>query len=473
MMFWFATIVFFGTYILIASEKVHKTVAAMFGATLMMLVVLEGPRSHEPTHQRASISEIIERSIVKRDLAHELRESTTKGEKYEKLDIFARYVNFDVIFTLAGMMLLVNILSGTGIFQFVAIKCAKIARGSPIRTMILLVVATAILSAFLDNVTTVLLVAPITLLVATELDVPPIPFLMAETMASNIGGTATLIGDPPNLIIGSVANLNFTAFLINLTPFVALLLGIYCFILWQHYHKRMNVTVEKRARIMELDERAAIVDRQNMVRGGIIMVITIIGFLIHGALGIQPCVIAMAGGSMGLAFCKIDIDHALEKIEWSTLFFFLGLFIIVNGADHAGLMEYLGSYLKATAHWNPLLIVLLVMWISAILAAITNNVSFTAAMVTIIAAFLQQTPIFRDHPCHQQLMWWGLALAVCLGGNGTIVGAAANLVTAGIAEKAGHKITFREFLSYGLPVATLSMVASSIYITIRYFAICR
>lgn len=473
MMFWFATIVFFGTYILIATEKVHKTVAAMVGATLMMLVVLEGPKSHEASNRRATISEIIERSIVKRDLAHELRETTNKGEKYEKLDIFARYVNFDVVFTLAGMMLLVNILSGTGIFQFVAIKCAKLARGSPTRTLILLVVATAVLSAFLDNVTTVLLVAPVTLLVATELDVPPIPFLMAETMASNIGGTATLIGDPPNLIIGSVANLNFMAFMINLFPFIIILMTIYCIILRQHYKSRMHVTVEKRARIMELDESAAIVDRQNLIRGGIIMMLTIVGFLVHGALHIQPCVIAMAGASMGMAFCKIDVDHALEKIEWSTLFFFLGLFIIVNGADHAGLMEQLGSYLSVTAHWNPLLIVLLVMWLSAIFAAITNNVSFTAAMVTIMAGFLQQTPIFRDNLCYQHLMWWGLALAVCLGGNGTIVGAAANLVSAGISEKAGHRITFREFFTYGFPVTFFSMIASSVYITIRYFALCR
>ncbi|MFA7230940.1 MAG: ArsB/NhaD family transporter, partial [Victivallaceae bacterium] len=395
------------------------------------------------------------------------------SEHFEKLDTYARYVNFDVIFTLAGMMLLVNILSGTGIFQYIAIKSAKIAKGSPTRTMILLVVSTAILSAFLDNVTTVLLVAPVTLLVAAELGIPAIPFLMAETMASNIGGTATLIGDPPNLIIGSVAHLDFMSFIINLTPFVAIILAIYCVCLKLYYSKRMVVTVEKRARIMELDESAAITDHSNMKCGGIVIILTIIGFLLHGAVGIQPCVVAMSGAALGLAVCKVNVDHALEKIEWSTLFFFMGLFVIVSGAEHGGLMEKFGDLLAFTANWNVLVTVLLVMWVSAIAAAIMNNVSFTAAMVTVVATFLAKTPAFQDNLANQHLMWWGLALAVCLGGNGTIVGAAANLVTAGISEKSGHKITFKEFMIYGFPVTLFSMIASSIYIIIRYFALCR
>lgn len=472
-MLWFAAIVFFGTYILIATEKVHKTVAALVGASLMLLVVLEGPGHGSDSGGKFSIAEIVERSLVKSgDLQAELMDVHSKSESYEKLDIFARFVNFDVIFTLAGMMLLVNILSGTGLFQYVAIKCAKFARGSPIRTMILLVIATAVLSAFLDNVTTVLLIAPVTLLVASELGVPAMPFLMAETMASNIGGTATLIGDPPNLIIGSVAKLNFMAFMVNLAPFISVLMVIYCVCLWYYYGKRMEVTVEKRARIMELDETAAISDYDNMKRGGIIMILTIIGFLVHGALHIQPCVVAMAGAAAALAVCKVNVDHALEKIEWSTLFFFMGLFIVVSGADKAGLMDRFGQLLSFTAGWNPLLVVLAVMWVSGLAAALTNNVSFTAAMVTVVATFLHQSPLFKDSLPLQHLMWWGLALAVCLGGNGTIVGAAANLVTAGIAEKAGMKISFRTFISYGAPVTFFSLVAASVYAVIRYYSIC-
>jgi Na+/H+ antiporter NhaD/arsenite permease-like protein len=463
--FWFATIVFIGTYIAIASEKVHKTTAALVGASLMFLVVLNGP-SHGGHEE--SPSQVLEQSMAHPKANVELLEH---ANKYENLDVFARYVNFDVIFTLAGMMLLVNVLSGTGIFQYIAIKSAKIAKGSPVRTMILLVIATAVLSAFLDNVTTVLLIAPVTLLVAAELGVAAMPFLMAETMASNIGGTATLIGDPPNLIIGSVARLDFAAFMLNLAPFIVVILIIYCICLKMYYSKRMQVTVEQRARIMELNESAAITDPVNMKRGGIVMIITIIGFLLHGALGLQPCVIAIAGSALCLAVCKVDVDHCLEKIEWSTLFFFLGLFALVSGAAEGGLMDKFGSLLAFTQDWNILVTVLAVMWISAICAAIMNNVSYTAAIVSVIAAFLATTPAFAN-PAAKELMWWGLSLAVCLGGNGTIVGAAANLVTAGIAEKSGNKITFKEFFRYGFPVTVLSMVAASIYITIRYYACC-
>ncbi len=479
MLFWYAMIVFFGTYILIASEKVHKTTAALLGAMLMLIVVLEGPlhSNGESDRGRASVTEVIERSLAnlqtKSQVQEEINRQYEQSERYVRLDMFARYANFDVIFTLAGMMVLVNILSGTGLFQFIAIKCAKFARGSPTRTMLLLTLSTATLSAFLDNVTTILLVAPVTLLVATELDVPPLPFLMAETIASNIGGTATLIGDPPNLIIGSVANLNFLSFLINLAPFVIVILLLYCFALRGYYHNRMKVRVDRRARIMDLNERDAISDPVILRRGCIVMAFTIFGFLIHGMLHIQPCVVAMSGATAGMLCCRVNIDHTLEKIEWSTLFFFTGLFIVVNGADHAGVMAYFGSLLKFTHSWNPLLVVLLVMWVSGIGAAITNNVSYTAAMVTIIAAFLNQSPAFNGNTETQHLMWWGLALAVCLGGNGTLVGAAANLVTVGIAGKAGIHVGFREYMRYAAPVTLATLIAASIYITGRYLILCR
>lgn len=470
MIFWFATIVFFVTYIAIASEMVHKTTAAMLGAAMMLLIVLDGPSHGDDGHGTAAHAELAggdttHPSTPEAALSAEI---IAKSHSYGQLDVFARYVNFDVIFTLAGMMLLVNVLSGTGLFQFVAIKCAKFARGSPMATMILLVVATAVLSAFLDNVTTILLIAPVTLLVAAELGVPAIPFLMAETMSSNIGGTATLIGDPPNLIIGSIAKLDFTAFLVNLSPFILIVLSLYCLGIWLYYRRKLSVTVEKRARIMELDENAAITDHANMRKGGVIMVLTIIGFLVHGAVGLQPCVVAMTGAALALAFCNVDTDHALEKIEWSTLFFFLGLFVVVSGADKAGLVDVFGGLLAKTAGWHPLLIILVVMWVSGIAAAITNNVSFTAVMVTVIAGFLSSAGIFSGDPALRNLMWWGLALAVCLGGNGTLVGAAANLVTVGVAEKAGIKISFKQFLAYGLPVTLGSLAMASVYISARY-----
>ncbi len=490
MIFWFGTVVFFGTYVLIASEKVHKTVAALLGAALMMLVILPGP-GHEggAEPEIAAVVETVaapEGAAVSGRVAPEAQVSAVErglsaadgalvrdAGKYAKLDTFSRYSNFDVVFTLAGMMLLVNLLSGTGLFQYVAIRCAKLAKGLPVRTMILLVIATAVLSAFLDNVTTILLVAPVTLLVASELGVPPIPFLMAETMASNIGGTATLIGDPPNLIIGSVAGLDFMAFMVNLAPFIVVVMAIYCVALWIHYSKRMRVTVEKRALIMELNEDAAITDRSNLLRGGIVMILTIIGFLIHGAVGIQPCVVAMSGAALALAICRVDVDSSLEKIEWSTLFFFMALFILVCGAEECGLMAKIGGVLQLMGDWPVPVIVLVIMWGSALAAAVMNNVSFTAAMVTVVVGFIEATPAFRDSlPC-RQLLWWGLALAVCLGGNASLVGAAANLVTVGIAGKNGHKVTFGQFLAYGIPVTVGSMVLASAYILIRYYAVCR
>ncbi len=454
--FWIAAAIFVGTYIVIASEKVHKTTAALCGSSLMLIFVISG---HQ--HQAKSLFNWFgEKTALLNGPAPDL-------------DAYSQSVNFDVIFTLAGMMILVNILSGTGLFQYVAIRSAKLAKGSPVRTMILLVAATALLSAFLDNVTTVLLVAPVTLVVAAELGVPAIPFIMAETMASNIGGTATLIGDPPNLIIGTVAKLDFAAFMWNLFPMVTVVMVLFCIVLYMIYNKRMTVTVEKRARIMELDEKAAITDRSKLRRGGFVMLLTIAGFLVHGWLGLEPCVVAMAGAGLALLVCKVDVDHALEKIEWSTLFFFIGLFVVVYGAEAGGVMKSVGNLLGFLGDWPVLAVVLSVMWVSALAAALMNNVSFTAAMVSVVAGFIATTPAFRDNPANAHLLWWGLALAVCFGGNGTLVGAAANLVSVGIAEKAGEKITFKDFLRYGVPVTVGSMVMASIYIVGRYFLLCR
>ena len=447
--FWFGTAVFLGTYALIASEKVHKVICALAGSSLMLIFVLPGA-------------------------GHGAAEGVSgAAAEYAELDAYARYVNFDVIFTLCGMMILVNILSTTGLFQYVAIRCAKLAKGSPMKMLILLSLATALLSAFLDNVTTVLLVAPVTLLVCAELGVTAVPFLIAETMSSNIGGTATLIGDPPNLIIGSAAHFDFMAFIINLFPFITGLMALYMLALWLRYRKKLHVTVEKRARIMELDEKAAIADPVRMRRGLIVMGLTIGGFLIHSLVGLQPCVVAMAGAAAGLAVCKVDVEHALEKVEWATLFFFMGLFILVAGAKTCGLIGKFGDALHIFDSVHPLVTILLVMWFCGAAAAITNNVSFTAAVVSVVAIFLERSPAFQSNLPLQHLLWWALALAVCLGGNGTLVGAAANLVTAGLAEKSGYKLDFRTFLLYGLPVTIGTLIAASGYIMVRYYVCCR
>lgn len=440
--FWVGTAIFLCTYILIATEKIHKVICALGGAALMFIFVLVKHQSAEPLAGDAA--------------------------KYAQLDVYARYVNFDVIFTLCGMMILVNILSTTGLFQYVAIKCAKLAKGSPLKMLILLSIATAFMSAFLDNVTTILLVAPVTLLVCAELGVSAIPFLMAETLSSNIGGTATLIGDPPNLIIGSVAKLDFAAFIINLAPVIVLIMALYMFCLWLYYRKRLYVTIEKRARIMELDEKAAITDAKKMRNGLIIIALTIVGFLLHSVTHLEPGVVAMTGAAAALAVCKVDVEKALEKVEWVTLFFFLGLFVLVSGARECGLIACVGDGLKILNNVHPVAVILIVMWVCGAAAAVTNNVSFTAAVVSIIGLFMQNSPAFSGNPVLCEIMWWALALSVCLGGNGSLVGAAANLVAVGMAEKAGFKLTFGDFMRYGLPVTLGSMLIASAYIVVRY-----
>ena len=479
--FWAAAAIFVITFAVIATEKIHKTACVLVGSALMLLFVL--PAGHEaqaPDEQKplpaiekqvtasgkGSVPEFQAPAPPK--AAPEILEA---AEKYNALDNYSKYVNFDVIFTLAGMMLLVNILSKTGLFQYIAIKAVKLARGYPARTMILLVMATAILSAFLDNVTTVLLVVPVTFIVASQMKVSPVPFIMAETLASNIGGTATLIGDPPNLIIGSTVGLNFMAFLVNLAPFILLILLIYCAVLYFYYGRKMSVTVEQRARIMEMDESQSITDPGTLKKAGTIMLLTILGFLVHGVFGIQPCVVAMTGAAVCLAVCRVNVDQMLEKIEWGTLFFFLGLFIIVAGADYAGVMAKVGSYLQFTADWHPLAIILTLMWICGVAVAVINNVSFTAVAVTIILGFLKTVPVFQGNVPLQHLLWWGVALALCLGGNFTLYGAAANLVTAGLAQQSGHKVNFRIFAAYGVPVTACALLASSLYVTIRYFCL--
>ncbi|WDE96729.1 ArsB/NhaD family transporter [Lentisphaera profundi] len=456
-MFWLGTLIFLGTYVVIASEKVHKSAAAMGGAMLMLLFVLPGVNHGNQAADISSGDNLPLETVAE-----------NQGTVALHLDSFAQNINFDVIFTLAGMMVLVNVLSETGLFQYVAIKSAKIAKGSPINTLLLLVFATAILSAFLDNVTTILLIAPVTLVVAAELEVPPIPFLLCETMASNIGGSATLIGDPPNLIIGSYAGLSFSAFMVNLSPFILVCLFFYMLALWFYYRKRMVVTIEKRARIMAFNEKEAITDKKKLIKGGSIMLLTLLGFLFHGMLHLEPSVVAMTGATCALISCSDNVDHALEKIEWGTLFFFMGLFILVKGAEEAGLMDELGKLLVYMNDWHPLAIILTIMWVGGLCAAIMNNVSFTAAAVIIIGQFIG-THEFFEVRLHEELLWWALALGVCLGGNGSAVGAAANMCTMGIAEKNGHKISFKDFFIYGIPVTIVTLIGASAYITLRFY----
>ncbi|MFH0910780.1 MAG: ArsB/NhaD family transporter, partial [Planctomycetota bacterium] len=415
----------------IAFEKqigVHKTISAMFGSSLMLFFVLQPPR-----HENAGMF----------------------------ANTYSFYVDFNVIFLLAGMMMIVNLLRETGAFQYLAIKCAKVGRGRPLPVLALLLFTTALLSAFLDNVTTVLLIAPVTLLVAQQLKLDPVSFLIPEALASNIGGTATLIGDPPNILIGSFAKLDFLAFLHALTPFILLVMAFFVGVLAVLLRGKMRVTSEERAQIMDLNERRVITDATLLKKSLVVMAFTLAGFLLHGFFHIEPGVVAMGGAALLLLVTRANVARALEEVEWPTLFFFLGLFIVVSGAVQVGLISAITEKVFALTAGSPARAAVLVLWVSGLCAGLMNNISFVAAALPVVGSLASGLHLdgARAEP-----LWWALALGACLGGNLTPVGAAANLVICDISGKNGYPISFGRFFRWGLPCALGSLLLSTFYI---------
>ena len=444
------SVIFILTYLCIAFEKqlrIDKTVAALAGGVLMVCFIL----AHHP------------------------------DKAMEGLSMWNRHADFDVIFLLCGMMIIVNILRDSGIFQYVAIKCAKLGRGYPLPVLALLLFATAALSAFLDNVTTVLLMAPVTLLVATEMKVNPVTFLIPEILASNLGGTATLIGDPPNILVGAegqkvfgyteAVSFDFVAFLKVLTPLVVFVMLVFVGLLAVFLRKGMKVTAEERARIMELDEKAAITNAALMKKGLCVMGLTLLGFLTHGLTHLEPGVVAIGGASLLLLVTRESVEEALAKVEWNTLFFFIGLFLVVKGASESGLLSVLGGKLSGFIGHPEMIAYIapvIVLWVSGLLAGVMNNVSFTLAALPIIKgfafAFFGGDPAVDPVPVQAEAMYWALALGACFGGNLTPVGAAANLVVIGIAQRNGHTISWGDYLKWGLPCSLGSLLLATAYI---------
>ena len=444
------TAIFVLTYLAIAFEKkikVDKTASALAGSVLMLLTVL---KEHG------------------------------QNTGHSQFSAWNQHADFDVIFLLAGMMVIVNALRESGVFQYVAIKCAKLGRGRPLPILALLLVATAVLSAFLDNVTTVLLMAPVTLLVAAELKLDPIPFLIPEILASNLGGTATLIGDPPNILVGSTAskifaytpnvNFDFVAFMRVMLPVVIVVMVVFVSAIMLILRGKMDVTAEERARIMELDEIAAISDKNRMWVGLIIMIITLSGFMLHSLIHVEPGVIAMGGAALMLIATRADVEESLAKVEWNTLFFFIGLFVVVKGASAIGILSFLGAKL-AEMIGNPAAIAyiapIVVLWISGILAGLMNNVSFTLAALPIIESLAENFYGLGSTgaiPIQAESMYWALAMGACFGGNLTPVGAAANLVVINIAERNNKEISWGKYLKWGLPTAFGSLLLATGYI---------
>ena len=410
--------IFVATYALIATERIHKTLAALAGGVLMVLL-----------------------GIV------------TQEQAFEEID-------FNVIFLLAGMMILAGIVRRTGVFGWLAVRAARIAGGEPYRILVVLSLITAVASAFLDNVTTVVLVGPITLFLAARLGMDPFPFLLSEIFASNIGGAATLIGDPPNILIGSAAGLDFPAFLSVMSPLAAILLVLYLVAARWLFRGLLDADPELRAGVLALDERSMITDVPLLRRSLVILSLTLVGFLLHGVLHLEPATIALTGAVVLMVITRQDPDEILREVEWPTLFFFIGLFMLVAGVIEIGLIDAVADAITTATGGALAATSLVMLWLSAVLSAIIDNIPYTATMLPVVSQLSANQP--------SDAIWWALAMGADLGGNATLIGASANVILAGMAEREGHPISFGRFLRYGLVVTVGTMAVATVYLWLRF-----
>lgn len=403
----------------IISEKVNRTVAALAGALLMI------------------VSNIL---TVDKGLEH---------------------VDFNTIGVLIGMMLFVSVVKNSGLFEYIAIWTAKKTKGDPWKIMVYFMIVTAVLSAVLDNVTTVLLIGPMTIVVTQLLGVNPIPFLMTQILASNIGGTSTLIGDPPNIMIGSAAGLSFMDFVIHLGPVVVVILLVTILAFRFIYGKNMSVSDEARESIMKLDEKKSIQDKSLLKKSIVLIFLTLFGFVFHSSLGIESCVVALTSAVIMLFIGKQDIDEIFASIEWSTIFFFVGLFIVVGGLVESGVISMLAELIIGATEGHMVATMMIILWLSAIISSFLDNIPFVATLIPLILTMQSQgidvTPL-----------WWATSLGACLGGNGSLIGASANVVLAGVSAKHGHPITFKYFLKIGFPLMIVSILISTAYLLIVF-----
>jgi Na+/H+ antiporter NhaD/arsenite permease-like protein len=375
-------------------------------------------------------------------------------------------VDWNVIFLLLGMMLIVGVLKRTGLFEYVAIWAAKKARGRPFPIMVILIIVTGVVSAALDNVTTVLLVAPVTLLICDRLGVPPVPFLIAEIFASNIGGTATLVGDPPNIIIASRSGLTFNDFLSVLAPFVLIVLVVLVLICRIMFRTAFRYDAERVEHVMALQERDAIRDPRLVAVSLSVLAAVLFAFGLHTVLGLEPSVVAILGGLLLLALSRLDATDVAKDVEWPTLIFFAGLFVMVGALVTTGVIDTLARAATAAVEGKLWPATLLLLWASAGLSAIVDNIPYVATMSPIVSELVDAS----GGNDHAHVLWWALAIGADLGGNATAIGASANVVVLGLAERAGHRISFWGFTKYGLIVTAISVTLAVPYLWLRFFA---
>ena len=428
---WVSTILFVATYAVVVSERVNRAIVAGLGAGLMV----------------------------------------TTGVLNQQQAVAG--VDFNTLGLLTGMMVLVAITRRCGVFQYVAIWSAKKVEARPWGILLMFSVVTAVFSAFLDNVTTVLLIAPITLLVTEELKVNPYPYLFAEIFSSNIGGSATLIGDPPNIMIGSAVGLTFNDFLLNLAPIIPVIMLATLFVIYLIWGRGLKASDEARHRIMQFREREAITDARLMKQSLSVLALVVVGFIFAHPLHLEPATIAMFGAGLLLLITNLgrdaeeqteDVHGSFGEVEWVTIFFFVGLFIVVAGIEHAGLLNMLANWVVDFTGGDMKITALMILWVSAVASAVVDNIPFVATMIPMIES-MASTFGGADN---LEPLWWSLALGACLGGNGSLVGASANLIVAGFAERAGHRIRFLPFMLVAFPLMLLSIAIATFYIYFRY-----
>jgi len=417
-----AIVIFLLTYAIIVSEKIHRTIIAFSGAVLLVLIKI------------LSVEEAVEA------------------------------IDWNTIGLLTGMMIIVGITRQTGVFEYLAVRAAKMAKGEPLRIMASLAIVTAITSALLDNVTTVLLIVPVTFAIASQLKINPIPFLIAEIISSNIGGTATLIGDPPNIMIGSQTHLGFMDFVINLTPVVIIIYVVTIVLLRLIYKHQLVTRPELRANIMRMNEKDELKNIPLLKKCLLVLGLVIMGFVLHQYMHLESSVIALAGASLLLLISsRHDPEHALHAVEWPVIFFFAGLFVLVGALEKVGVIEAVARFSLEATQGQLVPAAMLVLWVSAIASAFVDNIPFVATMI----------PLIHDMgrlglTGNMDMMWWALSLGACLGGNGTIIGASANVIVIGMAEKRGTSITFLGFMKVAFPLMLISIVISIAYLFFWY-----
>ena len=413
-----AGIIFLLTYAVIVSERIHRTVAALMGGLLMILT-----------------------GVVNQQTA------------FHAIDL-------NVIFLLVGMMVIAAIMAETGVFQWMAIRAVQLGRGDPVKIMVILAMITTVTSTLLNNVTVIVLIAPVAIFVATSLDVSPGPFLITSVMASNLGGAATLIGDPPNILIGSTAHIDFLNFLVNMGPPVVISLLVYIPVMIFQFRKKLIVTPEESERVRFLSTEGVISNPTLLTRSLIVLGMILLAFLFESVIHLEAATIALSGASVLLLITRFDPAKALEKVEWSTLMFFVGLFIVVESVVEAGWIERAAVAFLNLTHGNPRVTTHLLLWISAGASGLVDNIPYTATMLPLIEQLSSSMDITP--------LWWALAIGADFGGNLTLVGSSANIVAADLAESAGSKISFREFFLYGALTTFITLIVGSLWIEWRY-----